>query len=91
MGREVGLELRDALTPVRGRLLADELDVEEGALPGAEGGARGGPPDDSGRDVRHDVLMEDNDTEPPADKENRYLHSILFPWGAILPRPSSRL
>ena len=48
------------LAPVRGRLLRDELDVEEGALSGAVDVAVGRPPHDPRRHVRHDVLCQDN-------------------------------
>ena len=56
---EVPLELGDNLAPVGGRLLADELDVEEGALVGAVVVARGRPAHDAGRDVGDDVLREE--------------------------------
>lgn len=68
--RKVGLQLGDALTPVRRRLLADELDVQEGALSGAVQGAGGGPPDDPGRHVRHDVLVKEGDSESLPDEGN---------------------
>ena len=48
------------LAPVGGRLLRDELDVEEGALPGAVDVPVRRPPHDSRRHVRHDVLSQDN-------------------------------
>ena len=54
--REIPLELGDAAEPVGGRLLADELDVEEGALPRAKHVARGGATDDAWRHVGDDVL-----------------------------------
>lgn len=57
---KVGLELGDTLTPIGRGFLADELDVEEGALSGAVRGAGGGPPDDPGRDVGHDVLARED-------------------------------
>lgn len=53
---EVFLELGDALAPVGGRFLTNELDVEEGALTGAEDRARRGAADDTRRYVGHQVL-----------------------------------
>ena len=35
LAREVGLEFSDTATPVGGRLLADQFDVEERSLPGS--------------------------------------------------------
>lgn len=53
---EVCFELGDALAPVCGGLLADQLDVEEGALAWAEHGARCRASHDSWRDVRDQIL-----------------------------------
>lgn len=53
---EVGFEFGDTLAPVRGGLLADQLDVEEGALARAIDRARGSPAHYTRRDIGDQIL-----------------------------------
>ena len=53
---KVPLELGDAPEPVGGRLLTEQLNVEEGALPRAKQVPRSAPTDDARRHVGDDVL-----------------------------------
>ena len=56
LAREVGLEFSDTSTPVGGRLLADQFDVEERSLSWSVEMAGRRATDDAWRHVRHQVL-----------------------------------
>mmetsp|Transcript_11752 Transcript_11752/g.29695 ORF Transcript_11752/g.29695 Transcript_11752/m.29695 type:complete len:519 (+) Transcript_11752:748-2304(+) len=56
--REVRLQLRDGLAPVRRALLADEFNVQEGCLTGPVNRTRCAAPDDAGADVCDQVLVQ---------------------------------
>lgn len=76
--REVCFELFHTLAPVRGCLLADELDIEEGPLSWAKHVTRGRPTDNSRGDIGNQILRE-NDTNKITQFASRSAYVEQFP------------